>query len=78
VFDAKIVSAGQIAFRSFHIAFFISRSSTTASMIMSQSASAASSVVKVNFDSAASRCSGVTFPFSIPFAKTLSIPLRDF
>ena len=35
VFDAKIVSGGQTSFSSFHIAFFISRSSTTASMTMS-------------------------------------------
>src|SRR4051812_13831094 len=78
VLEAKIASGRASSFRSDHRVFLTDRSSTTASMKTSLSASWSSSVTKRRFPSVVSRSSVVTLPRSIPLARVFSIDWRDF
>ena len=76
VLEAKIVDGGQRPSSSFHIWFFRSRSSVTASMMMSQLFRSATAVVKLRRFSTASRSGAASLAFSTNFARDFSMPAR--
>ena len=76
VLEAKIVGGAQRPSSSFHSAFFSSRSSVTASMMMSQLFKSPTAVVKLKRFRAASRSATGSLPFSTNLARDFSMPAR--
>src|SRR5881397_3350570 len=76
VFDAKMVAGPHRASSSRHREFLSSRSSVTASTMMSQRCRSAVVVVKPSRLRAASRSPAASFPFSTNLASDFSIPAR--